>query len=165
VVPIEGPVIIFPDTLDGPTTKARCDSQSFPGNPPPGCVNPEFKPTFKLTGADGVPDITAHIAWAQSHLKQAWGRKGSGPPLHRTTDETLIDRNRQVSCPASRKRPPGKSCDEYPFASTEEGAANNPDFSWRWVHARQNSVAGGLLGAFYAKNRVLDHDAFWVRVS
>jgi len=165
VVNILGPVIIFPITLGGPITKARCDSEKFQGNPPPGCVNPDFKPTFKLTASDGVPDITAHIARAQRTLKQAWGLKGSGPALHRTTDDALIDRNRRVSCPPNRKRPTGKNCDEYPFASTEEGAANNPDFSWAWVNARQNSVAGGKLGSFYAKNRVIDKDAFWVAVS
>jgi hypothetical protein len=165
VVNILGPVIILPEILGGPIATARCDSEKFPASPPPGCVNNKFEPTFKLDGTSGVPDIIAHIAKAQATLKQAWGLKGSGPALHRTTDAALIKRNRAVACPSSRKRPQGKSCDEYPFASTEEGAANNSDFSWDWVNATQNSAAGALLGAFYAKNRVIDHDAFWVQVS
>jgi hypothetical protein len=164
VVNILGPVIIEPLIFKGPITPGRCDSEKFPSSPPPGCVNNKFEPTFTLSARDGVPDIIAHIAHAQATLNQAWGLKGSGPALHRTTDAALIGRNRAVACPKSRKRPPGKSCDEYPFASTEEGAANNSDFSWDWVHAGQNSAAGGLLGAFYARNRVIDHDAFWVQV-
>ncbi|MFF2065832.1 NucA/NucB deoxyribonuclease domain-containing protein [Streptomyces sp. NPDC058200] len=54
----------------------------------------------------------------------------------------------------------GQECDEYPFRSTLEGAANqNWDFSVRAVTDRQNSSAGGSLSAFYESDRILAYDA------
>ncbi|MGD9486063.1 NucA/NucB deoxyribonuclease domain-containing protein [Streptomyces sp. TRM70308] len=68
----------------------------------------------------------------------------------------------------------GKECDEYPFASTYQGAAeadHDPDakkfnYSVKPVPAAQNKAAGDLLRGFYAKNRVLDgyEDGFWVQI-
>jgi hypothetical protein len=47
------------------------------------------------------------------------------------------------------------SCDEYPFASTEEGGAlNQSRVSLRLVPAWEQSVQGGRLGAFYGACRV-----------
>jgi hypothetical protein len=55
---------------------------------------------------------------------------------------------------------PVEQCDEYPFASTLEGAAHPFwDFSVKAVPQRDNSVAGGLLGAYYINDRVLAWDA------
>ncbi|MFJ9041090.1 NucA/NucB deoxyribonuclease domain-containing protein [Streptomyces sp. NPDC102406] len=54
---------------------------------------------------------------------------------------------------------PAEQCDEYPFASTLEGAANpNWDFSVRAVPQRDNSIAGGLLGSYYNDDRILAWD-------
>ncbi|MBO2465543.1 hypothetical protein J4709_49095 [Actinomadura sp. LCR2-06] len=56
------------------------------------------------------------------------------------------------------------------MASTREGAANtnlpvpNQDWSWRTVPQSANDAQGGVTGPFYQKNRVLDGDAFWLRV-
>ncbi|WP_285506884.1 NucA/NucB deoxyribonuclease domain-containing protein [Actinokineospora sp. NBRC 105648] len=58
-----------------------------------------------------------------------------------------------------RPNPPAEQCDEYPFASTLEGAANPFwDFSVRAVPQRDNSVAGGLLITHYVQDRVLAWD-------
>src|SRR5262249_60791508 len=110
---------------------------------------------------------------------------GSGLPslLTRLTDPGLIEANRATACPDSYPRPDGKSCDEYPFASTYQGAAfigGGPrTFDWCQVDigqpgstggsahsvcmidADQNSGGGRALGAFYGDNRVIDHDAFY----
>jgi hypothetical protein len=52
-----------------------------------------------------------------------------------------------------------EECDEYPFASTLEGAANPVwDFSVRAVLDFQNSTAGGRLGQYYFGDRVLRYD-------
>jgi hypothetical protein len=32
------------------------------------------------------------------------------------------------------------------------------------VPAKQQNSQGGLLAGFYGANRILDHDAFWVKV-
>jgi Deoxyribonuclease NucA/NucB len=62
--------------------------------------------------------------------------------------------------------PTGKSCDEYPFATTYEGAAKGDNrYSVRYVVAAQNSLAGSRLGSFYGADRVLDNDFFWVSIT
>ncbi len=74
------------------------------------------------------------------------------------------------------------SCDEYPFASANEGArsggtgrtfsfcsikdnnlqigASGPGYSVCLIPREENSRAGALLGWFFSKNRVMDGDAF-----
>jgi Deoxyribonuclease NucA/NucB len=66
-------------------------------------------------------------------------------------------------------RPPaaGQHCDEYPFASTLEGAASSRwDFSVRAVDATQNCSAGGLLNYYLTTDRILyDQDEYFVRIA
>ncbi|MEU3982458.1 NucA/NucB deoxyribonuclease domain-containing protein [Streptomyces sp. NPDC026672] len=68
---------------------------------------------------------------------------------------------------------PGRECDEYPFASTYEGAAqyledNQPEYknfySVKSVSREDNNEAGARLGRWYDQNRILDHDRFFVRI-
>jgi hypothetical protein len=55
------------------------------------------------------------------------------------------------------------SCDEYPFASTHQGAAfAGYDISVKIVECKDNTTAGGLLNSWYDRHRVLDGDPFWV---
>jgi hypothetical protein len=56
-------------------------------------------------------------------------------------------------------------CDEYPFASTAQGAAFG-DFSVRWVPGEDNGSAGGILPHYYQDDRILydEWDAFWVEI-
>jgi hypothetical protein len=63
----------------------------------------------------------------------------------------------------------GKDCDEYPFASTREGAnltANVfPEFSVRAVSASPNRCAGSALGRYYKDDRILYvNDGFFVEI-
>lgn len=57
---------------------------------------------------------------------------------------------------------PGQSCDEFPLASTFQGAAFQPVFSAVAVPASANSSQGGITGTIYSSNRVIDDDAFYV---
>lgn len=139
----------------------RCDTERVIGNKAGGCVNAHFTPTFVLSAA-AFPQVAAHVSLAQLTLVHHWGWEGHGPPLHRTTNKALQNANGNAACPASRPRPAGMSCDEYPFRSTLEGAAHSSDFSWAWVDRDQNSRAGSDLSAFYGRDRVLNGDAFWV---
>ncbi|MFE7834928.1 hypothetical protein ACFU53_02295 [Streptomyces sp. NPDC057474] len=107
-------------------------------------------------------------------------------PLHRLKDSTRADKNRTVKSPACIEQDPayaskGLECDEFPFASTYEGAAQyewRPKQDWetnieennwsaRPVLERDNRSAGGFLIDFYKKNRILDleDDGFWVKVT
>ncbi len=60
----------------------------------------------------------------------------------------------------------GKECDEFPFASTWEGSAMNglDWFSVRLISKESNGAAGAWLGAWYAYDRILDGDRFYVNV-
>lgn len=55
---------------------------------------------------------------------------------------------------------PTEQCDEYPFATTLEGAGNPEwDFSVEAVLQSHNSTAGQQLGAFLTDDRILSYDA------
>ncbi|MFE0147877.1 NucA/NucB deoxyribonuclease domain-containing protein [Nonomuraea sp. NPDC059007] len=59
----------------------------------------------------------------------------------------------------------GNSCDEYPFSSTIQGAANaDGHFSVRAVNHRQNINQGHVLRSFYAHYRVGADNQFWVSI-
>jgi hypothetical protein len=138
----------------------RCD---FAVSSTAGCVFPAFTPV--MTSMAGLRDIAANIRRIQSGGGH-YGRQGDGHPLHRITDEKQIDKNGRFSCPSSLKRPLGKQCDEYPFASTREGGNGVPANSRgrAFVPATEQSKQGGFISTFYQGNRVLNGDAFWVRV-
>lgn len=93
-----------------------------------------------------------------------YGRQADGSPL--TRNSALKHDNREASCPQSRPRPEGKSCDEYPFASTDQGGSKvaPPNSGWAWVPVKEQDSQGGLISSFYSKFRVLDGDAYWVSV-
>ncbi|MEV6649638.1 NucA/NucB deoxyribonuclease domain-containing protein [Streptomyces sp. NPDC051219] len=103
----------------------------------------------------------------------------AAPALHRITEqlhpgESLANKNhkdgacygtgpqadlyRDTGLP-TRPNPPAEQCDEYPFASTLEGAAHPYwDFSVKAVPQRDNGVAGGLLRSYYDRDRMLARD-------
>jgi hypothetical protein len=156
LVSTEGPPFIYSFPID-----FRCD-YALPGKRA-GCVFPRFTPT--LTTMTKLPDIAKNIEKAQRGPGQ-YGKPGSKHPLHRLVNEAQQDKNRNQVCGKVRGAPPkGKTCDEYPFASTEEGGTKLPekDRSWAWVPKGQQDSQGGLLSSFYSANRILNGDAFWVK--
>ncbi|MFF0250001.1 DNRLRE domain-containing protein [Streptosporangium sandarakinum] len=59
----------------------------------------------------------------------------------------------------------GKECDEYPFASTYEGAGRGDwNFSVKYVTKAHNKDHGNYLKAFYARYRIADKDQFYVKI-
>lgn len=102
-------------------------------------------------------------------------------PLHRLVEQTRKDDNRKAAV-RQCKRYWGegyawggtRECDEYPFATTYEGAAQADhdseakpfNFSVLPVAKADNGAAGGLLLGFYAKNRLVDglDDGFMVKI-
>jgi hypothetical protein len=153
----------------GAVFRPRCDST--PRVTPVsrgGCVYPNVAPIWQLdTGNPRVDSVAWHVDWAQRNLKQPWGVPNTQYPLHRTFDNTVIAANRDVACGRDVPRPPagsGLSCDEYPFAQSLEGASRNPDYSCHFLDGRDNSREGSLRKAFLNSMRVLEEDAFYVRV-
>ncbi|MFF4187640.1 NucA/NucB deoxyribonuclease domain-containing protein [Streptomyces sp. NPDC001691] len=156
-----------PVSIDlGPKLDVRCDNT--PRMSPAaagGCVYPDYTPTYDISVTGPFDQVAWHIDWAQHNLKNHWGWQGHGPALTRTMDQALIRANRRTACPSSIPRPPGKSCDEYPFASTHQGASVNPDFSCHMVPAAQNRLEGRARQSWYNTNRLLENDKFWVNVT
>ncbi|MBY8852455.1 hypothetical protein K7G98_31115, partial [Saccharothrix sp. MB29] len=98
-------------------------------------------------------------------------------PLHRMAGDGLIESNRAH---AGRVRedvwgvdyePAKYDCDEYPFASTREGAytsTNNGTQAWhgssRPIEGDDNKLSGTWMNSdFYKVHRVLDGDPFVVK--
>lgn len=129
------------------------------------------------------PGFAQHVAAAQNS-----GLPGRSKPLTKLTSGQVADKNRAKACPTRLKRPTGYSCDEYPFASTQQGAyygggsgrsfnnCNISDksypigvtgakgFSAWMIPATENSTAGSDLSKFYREARILSGDSFYVQV-
>ncbi|MFC0042212.1 hypothetical protein [Actinomadura rayongensis] len=173
-------------------------NRALPGSTKPGCIIPEALPVmlYKLNGP--FLELAKHIAAAQkSRLVGAYSEKGKkATVLNCLVDAGKVKQNRDRSCPTGRgayPRPAGKSCDEYLFASTYQGAKTaNSDTSPSalrrtlsrcrlpravprtepgaratacMINAKQNSDGGRALDNFYVDQRVLDKDAFhvWIK--
>jgi len=97
---------------------ARCDDTT--AGVPAGCANPFYTPylIFSENTNPLVGPVAEHIYNAQKTLPSHWGVEPAGKPLTRTTDDQVRNDNRRIACVGV---PP--SCDEFPFASTWEGAA------------------------------------------
>ncbi|MGX1776639.1 NucA/NucB deoxyribonuclease domain-containing protein [Nocardia brasiliensis] len=150
-----------------------------------GCVFPNYRPAFDMD-ASLYPEAVGHVSAAL-----AAGIPGtSSSPLHREANVAARNQNRRVACPAGttimRDRQngiTGRSCDEFPFASTKEGANSAPNsgrtfnpqchvpdlngstatgWSVCMIDDPQNRLAGSWLGSFYGSNRVIDNDSFYV---
>ncbi|MER6609842.1 NucA/NucB deoxyribonuclease domain-containing protein [Streptomyces sp. NPDC000927] len=101
-------------------------------------------------------------------------------PLHRTVSQSRNDKNRAAAVKQCKRywgpnyTTGGKECDEYPFASTYEGAAEpeyDPEvrkfnFSAKPIPKADNQAGGLILKSFYGKNRILDglDDGFIVKI-
>lgn len=170
-------------TLGSSSLNVRCDT-ALPNNASTGCVNPDIAPYIQYQGFDS---FGTHVKAAQdSGLPGAL----SGAPLHRLVNQTLRDLNRNTACPqnSSYPRPTGYSCDEYPFASTSEGAYTGggtartfpwcqitlsaPDstgpvgYSVCMINLDENNYAGSVLNnVLYAPMRVIDADPFYVHIA
>jgi hypothetical protein len=159
-----------PQSLTWDSLTYRCDDEVAAY---PGCVVPSYTPY--LTTMTSLPAIAANIASIQAAGPHHYGSPNYAPayPLHRTTNWTIINANNRIACPQKLKPldpsayiPPSGSCDEYPFATTMEGASQTakPDWGTALVPPAQQNSQGGYISSFYQSNRILDGDAFWVVV-
>lgn len=166
-----------PFTYQTPTI--RCD-KAVPGVTTTGCVFTIVEPWIQYPIGTTFAD---HVIAAQaSGLKGAYA---SGQPLHRLVNTAVQNLNRNTACPASLPRPTGFSCDEYPFASTMEGAylsgggartfpgcqttGGTPPSTGAVGYSRcmivnsQNTLAGAELNSvLYVPMRIINGDGFFV---
>ncbi|WP_214323080.1 LamG-like jellyroll fold domain-containing protein [Nonomuraea sediminis] len=158
-----------------------------------GCVSSDAVPAFTISMNDvsstGVPykSIHQHIKKALTHPEDTVPKPG-GPtfpdltgtksipggseikPLHRHGYEPIQNGNRSAAktvCDLELgDRDEKMHCDEFPFASTLEGAARaNPfyNFSVAWINGSVNTSHGTYLNAWYSNNRMLNSDPFWIQ--
>lgn len=168
-----------PVSLNMNFASSRCDNATS-GTSTPGCVLPTIAGVLAFSQAQ-VPNFVAHVYGAQ--LSGLPGRLSTGTYLTRLINPSLQAANTNKACPASLTRPVGYQCDEYPFASTYQGAStsgatNARSLSWcqmpdpvgsgpnGWsrcfIPQFDNSSAGGTTGAFYKAQRMLDGDPFQI---
>ncbi|MGW6928383.1 NucA/NucB deoxyribonuclease domain-containing protein [Streptomyces sp. NPDC054950] len=145
-----------------PTPPVRCDN-ALPGTSKPGCVMP-YIPELVYAKSGEYPMLAQHIEDAQN-IKNLPGKHGTTRYLTRLTDKTKIAQNRNTACPTSLPRPLLASCDEYPFASTWQGANTGGSYSQRMIDAKQNTGGGRTVSLFYLYNRIIEKDRFlvWIK--
>ncbi len=150
------------------TPVIRCDyGAARRGNA--GCIFPNAAAYMIQMQAATIPDIRNNIRNIQQAGPLHYGRPNDGNALRHTKDQALKAANRAAACPPphGNPAPSGYNCDEYPFASTYQGASqvSYPNWGSEWVPKSQNSSQGGFICGFNWQNRMLDGDYFWVDVS
>lgn len=181
----------------GAATGIQCDSRTdVISTQKPGCVYYWYTPNYVIDYKGTMPNIAKNILYGELALHSHPGFPGSntvpggqmlvrGPtmiPDPKTGKPAVFKKlSRDVACPESIPRPSGKSCDEYPFASTWLGAEWVPATEWTctFVPKGENDAQGGDLTKFTDENRlwrnptgkVMDPTgthklgAYWVSVS
>ncbi len=151
----------------GPTETIRCDSQAIFRPTKGGCVYLNATENIlEISASDhSVTEAAKFIKEAQKKIHNHAGVFRVGRALTRLTDRSLTRRNRRVACKGLRVHK-GQSCDEYPFASTYQGAALVPrkDYDRDAVNAAQNSKVGTYLSTFLLHLRIASKDSYYVKI-
>ncbi len=160
----------------------RCDTAPYFGFAQGGCVAAYAPAVFELSISDPtVAQAAAFYRDAQLQLPHdgyyvgpgryvpvddplengAWGPLN---PLTRAFNPDIRRLNNDTACAGFIPEHAGEECDEYPFASTNQGAAFG-SYMVRSIPGDQNGKAGSLLSAFYQENHVIDGDEFsvWIK--
>ncbi len=160
--------------------KMRCDNAAYGYSI--GCVIPD-SPATHLVSKTGQEQYHAHLLKAK-----AAGVVGfySTNMLRRSMDTYTKTANNKKACGAGSgvpsPRPAGMQCDEYPFASTYNGAASSSTTrtyngcgllnmpregaypSRCLILAEHNQSGGNKLAVFYLNNRMADFEPFWIDI-
>jgi Deoxyribonuclease NucA/NucB len=166
----------------------RCDSATYFRYEPRSCIFTDVLPRLPhpygagfdevvthIKGADERPDLT-HPFLAGKSIPGRWPTDSRA--LHRVPYQGAIwTTNRNAKDRACRTLPPrlpGQDCDEFPFASTKEGAGlGDGNFSVKYLNNEQNRRSGRTLRDYYRWDRILYEqspgdgtvlDEFWVNV-
>ncbi|WP_327258108.1 NucA/NucB deoxyribonuclease domain-containing protein [Streptomyces sp. NBC_01244] len=166
------------------STNVRADSASYLGVAGATIFSDKYAALWDYTRSDpAVNEVAQHIYDAQTNPESTYppkvgksipGRIGSGRPLHyaanvvwdvenyqRRKDNTTA-KNNACKALSPSGTPVGKECDEYPFASTMEGAGlGDGNFSVRYVTSSDNNTAGQWLATWYKDERVINREGFY----
>lgn len=162
------------------------DCDNWPYFPVAGCRMWQYTPTLSFATSE-MPAITAHMDQARNqglagfyhgedptaYCDQFLPYQGCGHPLTRQVHQYYIDQNRNNALAQCALLPPSPpeddSCDEFPFASTQEPGYYGA-VSVKMVPLAQNSLQGSRLSTQYYEQRVQGWDGtaggdhFWVTV-
>ncbi|KAF1055210.1 MAG: hypothetical protein GAK43_00003 [Stenotrophomonas maltophilia] len=144
-----------------------------------GCRHVAYPGVLELSLSDpDVDESAAHILSAQASLPDNVGRWDPDPAhrgkaMTRVRSTVVMRANRDASKALCEQRFPeqpdaGKDCDEYPFASTHQGASlvAEDQMSVRYLDSSDNRRVGGKLGQFYCgSDRIIDGEEFWLRIT
>jgi hypothetical protein len=174
-----------PGSKDSPTQKVRFDTQNYLNlNGNNGAIFSRVKAVihFPVNRPEwaAMAQSAAHYKFAMEHpdqtIPQVVGKQIPGAvdglPLTRWYyNNTGANRAAAVQACINEWGPDYSQggtlqCDEYPFNSTQEGAARpGGNFSVQLISGPDNEAAGTWLGAWYSYDRILDGDAFHVDVT
>jgi len=158
-----------------PFSQMRCNTTTASIRPTTGCVFPAYAPTLFYDGKT-EPNLARHVARAQASGLPAY--------LTRLGDAKLADQNYKQACgglPAKTSY----SCDEYPVKSSKQGlavsggtrrtqdgcfypstsvgkATGSRGVSVCLIPATEQNRQGALNRNFYAGERLLDGDRFYI---
>jgi hypothetical protein len=141
-------------TLQLLTNRFRCET--IPAGAAK-CVFPGSVATITFSRSD------PHMKHVARHMYFAINTLDKPTTLHKDSTRATANRRAAGCVPGGPWEPkyPKWSCDEYPFASTEEGGAGA---SIRGVPLLENNAQGSKLGGFYRFFHVLDGEKFRVKV-
>lgn len=156
------------------SVEPRCDNNT-PQLSGRGCVYPSVVPVFRLSKTGSASGVAIHIQKALA--------SGLTSNLSRASSATTTA-NRNKACPRTLKRDSGYECDEYPFASSNQGAASGGSArvpsGCRWeaitrygssgysrcqVPRLQNQSGGTLLLQFYRTQRIIVNDKYKMAIA
>jgi hypothetical protein len=144
----------------------RCDNFAYFAQSA-GCTVPAFEPVFSLSiQNEGVDESAQFIRDVQTNV-YPWGVVGMSSAWLTRTNKATRDKNRYAAC---RGFSGSKSCDEYPFASTDQGCYSGGlaiNCNRANVLLSDNVNAGRKLGSFYRRTRLkrdYSDEQFYVRI-
>ncbi|MCL7496076.1 NucA/NucB deoxyribonuclease domain-containing protein [Streptomyces sp. MCA2] len=165
-------------------TGVRQDSASYVGAAASAAIFDRVVPVMHYSRSSTAHgEVAQHIYDAQTKPATTWpthdgksipGSIASGKRLMRlykdwdanATQAYKDNTKAKNDACADLQRADGEDCDEYPFASSWEGAgAGDGNFSVRYVNDSQNRSAGASLVAWYNSDRILHFDQFYVSIS
>jgi hypothetical protein len=179
------PVWLRSDTRPG----IRCDSASYFVHEPQSCIFTDVLPRLPYFYGEGYDEVITHIKGAYERpdlthppkpgksMPGRWGYPPDPRALHRVPYRgetwTKNENAKNRACATLPPRQPGQDCDEFPFATTKEGAGfGDGNFSVKYLDSSQNRSAGNDLRDYYRWDRILYEDdpsdgildEFWVNV-
>ncbi|MFF4491767.1 NucA/NucB deoxyribonuclease domain-containing protein [Streptomyces sp. NPDC001544] len=168
----------FTGGVDNYHSNVRYDYAGKPAGKHKGTVFTTARVELVMSQKDpAVNESALHIYDALNRPERtfpSWAGKsvpGAKEPLHRLIDKEKQKKNRDRSIKECEKvwgdyKGTDLQCDEYPFASTKEGSTKGDNrFSVRLIEGDDNEAGGRKLDQMYTLNRILDGDAFYVKIT